>query len=59
MCFCNYYCLHYFDMALAFDSCILFMCARATRILAAASIQQWRLFRSAHQEVRRQFQIGD
>jgi len=46
-------------MVLAFDSCTLFMCARATRILAVASIQQWRLFRSAHQEVRRQFQNGD
>ena len=31
----------------------------ATRILAAASIRERRLFRSAHPEVRRQFESGD
>ena len=31
----------------------------ATRILAAASIGEQRLFRSAHPEVRRQFESGD
>ena len=30
----------------------------ATRILAAASIQEWRLFHSARPEVRRQFESG-
>ena len=33
-----------------------FICARATQILAAASIRERRLFRSAHLEVRQQFE---
>ena len=37
----------------------LFMCAHATRILAAASIRKWRLFCSARPEVRQQFKSGD
>ena len=32
--------------------------ARATRTLAAASIQEWRVFRSACLEVRQQFKSG-
>ena len=37
----------------------LFTCTCASRILAAASIRERRLFRSARPEVRRQFESGD
>ena len=36
-----------------------FMCARATQILAAASIGERRLFCSALLEAQRQFETGD
>jgi len=45
-------------LILSFETRGLFMCACATRILAAASIRERQLFRSAHPEVRRQFESG-
>ena len=54
---------HHYTTIILYDIAIesrgLFTCARATRILAAASIRERRLFRSAHLEVRRQFESGD
>jgi len=51
------YSLLVFDIAI--KSLGLFMCARDTQILATASNWEWRLFRSAHPEVQRQFKSGD
>ena len=42
-----------------FETQGLFMCTCATRILAAASIRERRLFRSARPEMQRQFKIGN
>ena len=44
---------------LPFETRGLFTCACATRLLAAASIRERRLFHSACPEVRRQFESGD
>ena len=52
---CNYCTYHVYSLhvlILPFDSRGLFMCARATPILAVASIREQRLFRSARPEVR-------
>ena len=45
-------------LILSFETRGLFTCACATQILAAASIRERRLFRSARPEVRRQFESG-
>ena len=50
--------LLYLSCTLAIRDTRLFTCACATRILAAASIREWRLFRSARLKVRRQFKSG-
>ena len=48
----------YLSRTLAIRGTRLFTCACPTWILAAASIREWRLFRSARLEVRRQFKSG-
>ena len=56
---CNYCTYHVYSLhvlILPFESQSLYMCTHATRILAVASIWEWRLFRSARPEVWRQFE---
>ena len=57
---CNY-CILSSLLAIEYKLRGLFTCARTcySNISYAASIQEWRLFHSAHPEVRQQFKSGD